>query len=228
MSRNIFIAGGTGYMGSRLIPRLIERGHHLEAVARETSKHKLPPSCECVIGDALNGSSYSQAVHGADTFVHLVGVSHPSPAKAREFVEVDLQSALESIAVAKAANVSHFVYLSVAHPAPVMKAYIDVRMKCEDALSQSGINATILQPWYVLGPGHRWPYLLIPFYRLAELIPATRESAIRLGLVTIQEMVSALVYSIENPLQGRRVLNTQGIREASRLTAGQASRAVAM
>lgn len=226
MGSNIFVTGGTGYIGSRLIPLLIERGHHVTALARESSKHRLPPSCECVIGDALNGPSYSQAIQGTATFVHLVGVSHPSPAKAREFVAVDLKSALESIAVAKALQVSHFVYLSVAHPAPAMKAYVDVRVQCEDALSRSGLNATILRPWYVLGPGHRWPYLLVPFYRLAELIPGTRESAVRLGLVTIQQMVCALVSSIENPSSGQRVLTTLDIRKADPLVEGQ-SRSVA-
>jgi hypothetical protein len=39
------------------------------------------------------------------------------------------------------------------------------------------MNATILRPWYVLGPGHQWPYLLLPMYKLMELLPSTREGA---------------------------------------------------
>jgi hypothetical protein len=42
---------------------------------------------------------------------------------------------------------------------------------------ESGMNATILRPWYVLGPGRQWPLLLKPMYWLMERIPATRESA---------------------------------------------------
>jgi uncharacterized protein YbjT (DUF2867 family) len=213
MGGTVFIAGGTGYIGSRLIPRLLERGYRTVALTRESSKHKLPAACECVIGDPLQGASYQDAVDGAETFVHLVGVSHPSPAKERQFVEVDLKSAVESISVAKAANVSHFVYVSVAHPAPVMQAYVNVRTKCEEVLGASGLHATILRPWYVLGPGHRWPYLLIPLYKAAERIPRLRPGAFRLGLVTIQQMVSALVYSIENPTQTRRVLDPPSIRD---------------
>ena len=57
-------------------------------------------------------------------------------------------------------------------------------------------------PWYVLGPGHRWPLALIPFYRLLETVPGKRESALRLGLVTIQEMVAALAWAVENPPAG--------------------------
>src|SRR5262249_44208260 len=100
----------------------------------------------------------------ADTFVHLVGVSHPSPSKAPLFRSVDLKSLETAVRAAQSAQVKHFVYISVAHPAPVMKAYIAVREECEQIIRNSGLNASILRPWYVLGPGHRWPYALLPMY----------------------------------------------------------------
>ncbi len=211
MPRDVFITGGTGYVGSRLIPLLASRGHRVTALAREQSRHKLPDACAAAIGDALDGASYRHLLNGCDTFVQLVGVAHPSPAKARQFVEVDLKSGLEAVRVAGAAGVSHFVYVSVAHPAPVMHAYIDVRSQCEEALEASGLNATILRPWYVLGPGHRWPYALIPFYKLAEAWPSTRNSARRLGLVTLPQMVNAIVRAVENPPQGTRIFEVPEI-----------------
>lgn len=85
----------------------------------------------------------------------MVGVAHPNPAKAAEFRNIDLVSSQAAISAAVEARVRHFIYISVAHPAPVMKAYITVRTECENKLIASGLNATILQPWYVLGPGHR-------------------------------------------------------------------------
>jgi len=74
------------------------------------------------------------------------------------------------------------------------------------------MNVTIMRPWYVLGPGRRWPVLPKPMYWFMERIPATRESAQRLGLVTIEQMVSALVRSIENPANGVRILGVPEIR----------------
>jgi uncharacterized protein YbjT (DUF2867 family) len=96
-----------------------------------------------------------------------------------------------------------------------MKAYIAVRTKCEAAIEAAELNATILRPWYVLGPGHRWPYLLIPMYKAAELLPATREGARRLGLVTLEQMLSALTFAVENPAQGRCILGVPEIRGRS-------------
>ncbi|MCM3901125.1 MAG: NAD(P)H-binding protein [Pyrinomonadaceae bacterium] len=212
MTRSVFIAGGTGYLGRRLIPELLSKGHRVRALAREESKEKLPPGCEVVIGDALVSSSFAQHVHPSDTFVQLVGVPRPSPAKARQFQIVDLPSIRASVAAAVHAQVEHFVYVSVAQPAPVMKAYIKVRAEGERMIHDNGLNATILRPWYVLGPGHRWPYALSPVYKILELIPSTRQSALRLGLVTIDEMTRALVQAVERPCTGVRVLDVANIK----------------
>jgi uncharacterized protein YbjT (DUF2867 family) len=175
----------------------------------------LPQGCQSISGNALHAASYALHISPADTFVQLVGVAHPGPAKGKEFREIDFVSASGAIKAAKEAGVRHFVYLSVAHPAPMMKTYIQVRSECEQLLTESGMNATILRPWYVLGPGHWWPYALIPFYKLCEKIPATREGALRLGLVTHQQMVTALVHAVENPCTGRRVIEVPEIRAQS-------------
>src|SRR5205085_3387596 len=129
-----------------------------------------------------------------------------SPSKTREFREIDLGSAIAAIDAAKTAGVNHFIYVSVAHPAPVMREYIAVRQKAEAAIQASGMNATVLRPWYVLGPGHRWPYVLLPSYWLLERIPATQESARRLGLVTISPMTAAPSHADENPARANRGL----------------------
>ena len=216
----VFINGGTGYIGQRLIPALHSQGYDVIALARDRSRNKLPWSCTPVIGDALDGDSYRKFVEYADTFVQLVGVAHPSPAKAAQFREIDLKSGLEAIRVARDVGVQHFIYVSVAQPAPVMHSYLAVRAECEQALVASGLPATVLRPFYVLGPGHRWPYCLIPFYKLAEVLPQTRASALRLGLITIQQMVRVLVRAVDEPCQGIRVLNVSDIRALCRLQTG--------
>src|ERR1700758_3896378 len=76
-SRRVFITGATGYLGSELIPVLLERGHRVRALVRPTSKAKLASACEVVTGDALDANSYRNLVRPADTFIHLVGVPHP-------------------------------------------------------------------------------------------------------------------------------------------------------
>lgn len=213
MPRDVFITGGTGYIGSRLIPLLAGRGHRVRALVRAGSEGKLPAGAIAVNGNALEEASFAGEVRPSDTFVQLVGVAHPSPAKAREFREIDLVSAKASISAAARARVEHYIYLSVAQPAPVMKVYQEVRAEGERLLRETGLRATILRPWYVFGPGHRWPLFTIPFYWAAERIPSMREGARRTGLVTLNQMLGAIVRAVEEPpAQGVRVWEVPDIR----------------
>jgi uncharacterized protein YbjT (DUF2867 family) len=212
--RSVFITGGTGYVGQRLIPRLIERGHEVKALVRPGSECKLPSGSQRIVGNALDAGSFAARISPADTFIQLVGVAHPSPSKAAQFKAIDLVSGRASVSAAAGAGVSHFVYVSVAQPAPVMKEYQAVRCEVETMIGDSGIAATILRPWYVLGPGHRWPHALIPAYWLFERISATRETASRLGLVTLDEMVNALIAAAEAGPTGVRIMDVPAIRAA--------------
>lgn len=126
-SRNIFITGGTGYIGRRLIPLLLQRGHQVRALVREGSETKLSPGCTAVIGNALVKTTFVDRIQPADTFVQL----------------------------------------------------------------------------------------MIPVYWLMERLPGTRESARRLGLVTIHQMLAALVGAVENPAVGIRIMEVPQIRAAN-------------
>ena len=213
----MLIAGGTGYIGSRLAARLIARGHSVRVLARAASTGRIPAGATPAIGNALDPDSYAAAVRPGDTVVHLVGTPHPSPAKAAEFRRVDLRSIEAAVAAASNRGIAHLVYVSVAHPAPVMAAYIEVRQAGEAAIARAGLTATVLRPWYVLGPGHRWPVLLLPFYWYANVFPSTKATAQRLGLVTIAQMVNALAAAVESPPESGRVhiVDVPAIRRAS-------------
>jgi uncharacterized protein YbjT (DUF2867 family) len=215
----VFVTGSTGYLGRALIPVLLERGHTVRALVRAESAARVPRGAEVVVGDALRPATFVHAIAPADTLVHLIGTPHPSPAKAASFRAVDLASAESALAAALTAGVTHFVYVSVAQPAPVMRAYIEARQAAEARIRASGLAATIVRPWYVLGPGHRWPGLLLPVYALMERMPATRERAERLGLVTLAQMVAALTAAIEQGPAGERILNVPDIRAAGAMAA---------
>jgi uncharacterized protein YbjT (DUF2867 family) len=209
----VFVTGGTGYIGRPLIVALAAEKYPVYALVRKGSEAKLPAAAISVVGDALDDATYAHAIPSGATLVHLVGTPHPNPAKAAEFRRVDLASIRAAAAAAQRAGVRHLVYLSIAQPAPVMRAYIEARQAGEALVRATGIPATIQRPWYVLGPGHWWPYALIPAYALLRQLPATRESAERLGLVTLAQMVAALVRAVQAPpAAGVRIVEVPEIR----------------
>jgi nucleoside-diphosphate-sugar epimerase len=211
-SQKIFITGGSGYIGNRLIAALLKKKIGVRALVRKGSEQKIPPGAEIISGNALDASTFEKEIGDSETFIHMIGVAHPSPSKKQQFLEVDLKSIQESVKAAKGKNIRHFIYISVA-PNNVMKDYCDVRRQGEKLVSENFANATFLRPFYVLGPGHYWPLMLTPFYKLMSLSGSGREKAKQLGLVWIGQMVNAMVWAVENPAQGARALSVQDIKK---------------
>jgi uncharacterized protein YbjT (DUF2867 family) len=210
----VFVTGGSGYIGRALIDALVARGHVVTALVRPASARRLPAGETAVIGNALDAATFADALTHDTTLVHLVGTPHPNPLKAAEFQRVDLGSIKASVEAAKRAGIAHLVYVSVAQPAPVMRAYIEARAAGEAAIYAARLTATVLRPWYVVGPGHRWPILLKPLHWMLERVPSTRESAQRLGLVTLAQMVAALAFAVDHPPAAGtiRIVDVPGIR----------------
>src|SRR5437588_11352071 len=103
----VFLTGASGFMGRRLSAELLRRGHQVRELVRPGSESRVAPGCETVLADPLDAATYRHRVPGCDTFAHLVGVSHPSPAKAAQFRSIDLASAKAAVSAASAAGVGH-------------------------------------------------------------------------------------------------------------------------
>ena len=212
----VFITGGTGYIGRRLIPVLQRQGCTVRALVRAGSERKLPPGCEVVVGNPLDRSTFEDAIEPYSAFVQLVGVPHPSPAKAQQFYDIDLVSARASIDAAAARQVDHFVYVSVAQPAPIMKAYQLSRAIAEGHLAQSGLTSQRASGRGTCSaPATAGRSCSKPFYWIAERRASSRAAALRLGLVTIDQMVATLALVVAAPPRTSRILTVPDIRRAS-------------
>ena len=221
MSLTVCITGATGYLGRELTAALTSRGHRVRALVRPGGAPRVAAGSEVRELDVFDADALAAAFDRCDAAVHLIGTPHPNPRKAAEFQRVDLGSARVCAAAAARAGVAHLVYVSVAQPAPMMRAYVAARAAAEAAFVTAGLAATFVRPWYVLGPGHRWPYLLLPFYAVAERLPGTRDGARRLGLVTLAQMTRALVAAVEDPPPAgpARIVDVPAIRDAGRRAA---------
>lgn len=213
--QTVFITGGTGYIGTRLIKALQQEGDfQIKALVRKGSENKLPQGCNKVFGNALDAASYQSNIAPATIFVHLIGVAHPSPSKKEQFKNIDLVSVQQAVKAAANTSIQHFIYLSVAmYPTRIMKDFQQVRAQGEALLLQQKFASSFIRPWYVLGPGHWWPLLLKPVYLILQLFPSTRAAAKNLDTVTINQIIKAMVDCIKKQARENSIFDVQTIKQ---------------
>lgn len=212
----IFITGGTGYIGKRLIKQLVHLGYDVTALVRKGSESRLPKGVRAIIADPFDASTFQQWIPKGATFIHLIGVSHPSPGKKSQFTDIDLRSVKTAADAAVVAGVKHFIYLSVAMTeSSVMKEYRDARKQGEAYALSKHLVCTFIRPWYVVGPGHYWPLLLVPFYGVAQLVPQWKQKTAGKELIGIKLLLSTFLKAIEAPPQKQRVFEISHMKKGS-------------
>ena len=150
----VLVTGATGYVGSRLVPRLLEAGHTVRAAATNPAKAATRwwvDRVDLVTMDVLEPASVAAAVSGVDAVYYLIHGLGGS-----DFAAVDRESAGNLAAAAGAAGVERLVYLSGLVPDVPhgeLSRHITSRLEVERILTGSGIPTITLRAAIVTGSG---------------------------------------------------------------------------
>lgn len=147
------VTGSTGYIGSRLVPVLLDRGYRVRAMARTPDKLADVPwraDVEVAQGDLTDLDSLTAAFDDVDVVYYLAHAMGTSD----DFVEAERRAAVNVVTAARAAGVSRIVYLSGLHPDGVeLSRHLQSRTAVGEILIDSGIETVVLQAGVVIGSG---------------------------------------------------------------------------
>ena len=147
------VTGATGYIGARLVPRLLDEGHRVRALARNPAKLADVPwreQAEVARGDLGDLDSLITAFEGIDVIYYLVH----SMGTSKDFVAEESRAVRNVVTAARRTGVRRVVYLSGLHPEGTrLSPHLESRVAVGEALIDSGIEAIVLQAGVVIGSG---------------------------------------------------------------------------
>ncbi len=154
MGRLILVTGANGYIASRLVPRLLQAGHRVRALAREPVRlagRAWLPDVEVMGGSTTDPASIERALAGVDTAYYLIH----NMASGRGYVGVEKESARQFARAADKAGVGHIIYLGgLADPAsPNLAPHLRSRIETGEILRQGRVPVTEFRAGVIVGAG---------------------------------------------------------------------------
>ncbi len=153
--RTFLLTGATGFIGRRLLARLLERGHRVRAVSRRPA-HKLDlpdhPNLELYRGDALDPKDLDGMFEGCDAAFYLIHSMEGGVADVDAFVERDREAALNFSKAAAEAGIEQIIYVSGLEPEEEVSAHLRSRNDVELYLGEYDVPVTVLRAGFIIGP----------------------------------------------------------------------------
>lgn len=199
----VFVTGATGYVGGRLVPRLLDAGFAVRCYARSPRKldlrpWSLDPRVRIVAGDLSDESATTEAMRGCRVAYYLV--HSMDSAGGSDFVRRDRELAERFARAALAAGIERIIYLGgLGEPGPTLSKHLASRREVETALGVTGIPVTVLRAAIIIGSGsvsfeilryliERLPVMTTPRWVRTECQP-----------IAIRDVLTDLIACLDTP-----------------------------
>lgn len=192
----VTVFGATGFLGGRIVNRLLNKAVDVRAVSRHPSKNKLGNvsatlSSHQLEADILNSSSIAGAVAGSRAVVNAVSLYVERGEQT--FERVHVEAAADLATASRDAGVERFVQISGIGSDPKSRSnYIQARGRGEEAVKAAFPGAVIVRPAVMVGPDDTFITTIAKLVRMLPIYPLFGEGGTRLQPVHVEDVAEAV------------------------------------
>jgi NADH dehydrogenase len=228
-AQQLVILGGTGFVGSHLIPRLAADGHRIVLLSRNREQHRelgVLPEVTVRSADVYSDDVLRRELAGADAVINLIGILNPHGPHTFQRAHVELTRRL--IAACHASGVGRLHQMSSLKAGQGLSQYLKTRGEAESLVKASALDWTIYQPSVIFGEGDGLVSRFAALLRRMPMLPLARAKA-RMAPTFVGDVAEAIARCVGGNKLGQRrsfelygpeVLTLGGIVQKIRAAAG--------
>jgi uncharacterized protein YbjT (DUF2867 family) len=205
------VTGASGYVGGRLLRRLLREGRPVRALARDASRLEHLTGVEMGEGDLVSGRGLDRALEGCSTAYYLVhSMEPPQNGDRTGFADRDRRAAETFAAAARAAGVERIVYLGGIAPAGLLSPHLSSRVEVERILLEAAPRSTALRASIVIGAGSASFRVLVRLVERLRLLPFPGWHKNRTQPIDERDVIEFLARTPQVPAAAGRSLDVAG------------------
>ncbi len=209
IDKKILVAGSTGFVGTRMIPRLLEAGYPVRCLAREAERLNLRPwrkQVEVVEADLLDRNQIKQALEGIHAAYYLVH----SMSSGQHYIKNDLAAAHNFGDGARQAGLKQIIYLGGLGVPGRMTRHIQSRQLTGEILRQYGVPVTEFRASVIIGSGSISFEMIRFLTESLPFIPAPVQTNVLGQPIAILDLLAYLLAAIDHTPSFNQVIEIGG------------------
>ena len=198
----ILVTGATGYIGGRLVPRLLEAGYRVRCLVRSPRKLDERPWARDARVEirACDLESLEQVRDGAQGCSAAYYLVHSMIAAGKDYRSIDLRLASHFAHAAKEAGIERMVYLGgLGETGKGLSEHLSSRREVEEALASTGVPVTVLRAAMIIGSGSASFEILRYLVERLPIMVTPRWVKTRCQPIAVRDVLACLIASIEKP-----------------------------
>jgi NADH dehydrogenase len=203
-AQQLVILGGTGFVGSHLLPRLVADGHRIVLLSRNREQHRelgVLPGVSVRSADVYDDDALRRYLVGADAVLNLVGILNPRGQHTFQRAHVELTRRL--IAACHASGVTRLHQMSSLKAGQGLSRYLKTRGEAEALVKASALDWTIYQPSVIFGAGDGLVSRFATLLRHMPMLPLARAQA-RMAPTFVGDVAEAIARCVDSDKLGQR------------------------
>ncbi len=194
----LFITGGTGFVGSRIVAKALEEGRKVRCLVRDPKRaaHLKNLGAELVQGNILKPESLAEAARGVTAAIHLVGII--AERKGETFEDVHYQGTVNVVETLKGVGAGRYLHMSALGVRPgAQSLYHQSKWRAEEYVRESGLRHTIFRPSIIFGERDEFINLLARLIRLAPVVPILGSGRTLLQPIWVDDVAFSFIKALD-------------------------------